>query len=96
MNVPFIKTTRFLLALVFLTLPLMASASTLERVRSSHSFTMGYLPDLAPFSTQEATKPAAMPSSSALKLQTSSSANLACRTCKCATSRLRFTSRSVR
>lgn len=56
MNVPLIKTTRFLLALAFLTLPLMASASTLERVRSSHSFTMGYLPDLAPFSTQEGDK----------------------------------------
>jgi polar amino acid transport system substrate-binding protein len=56
MNVPFAKTTSLLLAFALSTLPLMASANTLERVRSSHTFTLGYLQDLAPFSTQEGDK----------------------------------------
>jgi polar amino acid transport system substrate-binding protein len=56
MNVPFAKTTSLLIAFALSTLPLMASANTLERVRSSHTFTLGYLPDLAPFSTQEGDK----------------------------------------
>ncbi|MGO4313531.1 amino acid ABC transporter substrate-binding protein [Pseudomonas sp. KB_15] len=56
MNVPFTKTTRLLLAFALLTLPLIAGANTLERVRSSHTFTLGYLPDLAPFSKQEGDK----------------------------------------
>lgn len=34
-----------------------ASSSTLERVRSSNSFTLGYLPDMAPFSSQQGDKP---------------------------------------
>ncbi|UVM02514.1 amino acid ABC transporter substrate-binding protein [Pseudomonas laurylsulfatiphila] len=56
MNVPFATTTRLLLAFALLTLPLVAGANTLERVRSSHTFTLGYLPDLAPFSKQEGDK----------------------------------------
>ncbi|MGG7647837.1 amino acid ABC transporter substrate-binding protein [Pseudomonas sp. ES4] len=56
MNVPFATTTRLLLALALSTLPLMAGADTLERVRSSHTFTLGYMPDLAPFSKQEGDK----------------------------------------
>ncbi|QZB00260.1 amino acid ABC transporter substrate-binding protein [Pseudomonas mandelii] len=56
MNVPFAKTTRLLLVFALSTLSLMASANTLERVRSSHTFTLGYLPDLAPFSEQEGDK----------------------------------------
>ncbi|MDP9655978.1 UNVERIFIED_ORG: polar amino acid transport system substrate-binding protein [Pseudomonas putida] len=56
MNVPFATTTRLLLAFALLSLPLVAGANTLERVRSSHTFTLGYLPDLAPFSKQEGDK----------------------------------------
>ncbi|MNQ46074.1 Glutamate/aspartate periplasmic-binding protein precursor [compost metagenome] len=56
MNVPFATTTRLLLAFALLTLPLVAGANTLERVRSSHTFTLGYLPDLAPFSKQDGDK----------------------------------------
>ncbi|MNH94492.1 Glutamate/aspartate periplasmic-binding protein precursor [compost metagenome] len=56
MNVPFATTTRLLLTFALLTLPLVAGANTLERVRSSHTFTLGYLPDLAPFSKQEGDK----------------------------------------
>ncbi|MCP2021479.1 UNVERIFIED_ORG: polar amino acid transport system substrate-binding protein [Pseudomonas reinekei] len=56
MNVPFATTTRLLLAFALLTLPMVAGANTLERVRSSHTFTLGYLPDLAPFSKQEGDK----------------------------------------
>ncbi|MGF6090312.1 amino acid ABC transporter substrate-binding protein [Pseudomonas sp. 18173] len=56
MNVPFATTTRLLLAFALSTLPLVAGANTLERVRSSHTFTLGYLPDLAPFSKQEGDK----------------------------------------
>ncbi|MCY1406411.1 Glutamate/aspartate periplasmic-binding protein precursor [compost metagenome] len=56
MNVPFSTTSRLLLALALTALPLVASANTLERVRSSNTFTLGYLPDLAPFSAQEGDK----------------------------------------
>jgi polar amino acid transport system substrate-binding protein len=56
MNVPFAKTTGLLLAIALATLPLVAGANTLERVRSSHTLTLGYLPDLAPFSSQEGNK----------------------------------------
>ncbi|EJM36355.1 periplasmic component of amino acid ABC-type transporter/signal transduction system [Pseudomonas sp. GM33] len=56
MNVPFATTTRLLLTFALLTLPLVAGANTLERVRSSHTFNLGYLPDLAPFSKQEGDK----------------------------------------
>ncbi|MBV7575227.1 amino acid ABC transporter substrate-binding protein [Pseudomonas sp. PDM32] len=56
MNVPFATTTRLLLAFALLTLPLVAGANTLERVRSSHTLNLGYLPDLAPFSKQDGDK----------------------------------------
>lgn len=56
MNVPFAKTTRLLLALVFTALPIMAGANTLERVRTSNTFTLGYVPDLPPFSAQQGDK----------------------------------------
>ncbi|CRL52522.1 amino acid ABC transporter substrate-binding protein [Pseudomonas sp. SIMBA_041] len=40
------------IALLFACLPLLASANTLERVRSSNTLTLGYLPDFAPFSVK--------------------------------------------
>ena len=49
-------TFTILLACVLLVLPTMASADTLERVRSSHTVTFGFRPDLAPFSIQEGNK----------------------------------------
>ncbi|UVL01132.1 amino acid ABC transporter substrate-binding protein [Pseudomonas sp. B21-048] len=56
MNVPFANTTSLLLAFALSTLPLVAGANTLERVRSSHTFTLGYLPEMDPFSKQEGDK----------------------------------------
>ena len=56
MNVPLAKTTRLLLALVFTALPMVASANTLERIRTSNAFTLGYVPDLSPFSVQDGDK----------------------------------------
>ena len=56
MNVPFATTTRLLLAFALTTLPLVAGANTLERVRSSHTFTLGYQPEMAPFSMQQGDK----------------------------------------
>lgn len=56
MNVPFTKTTRLLLALMFTALPMLASANTLERIRASNAFTLGYVPDLSPFSVQDGDK----------------------------------------
>jgi polar amino acid transport system substrate-binding protein len=40
------------IALLFACLPLLAAANTLERVRSSNTLTLGYLPDFAPFSVK--------------------------------------------
>ncbi|TDF84158.1 amino acid ABC transporter substrate-binding protein [Pseudomonas sp. H9] len=37
-------------------LPALATANTLERVRSSQTLTLGYLPDFAPFSVQDGDK----------------------------------------
>jgi polar amino acid transport system substrate-binding protein len=42
-----------LLTFLLLALPFMAWPATLERVRSSHTVTLGFRPDLAPFSMQE-------------------------------------------
>lgn len=56
MNLPFAKNTRLLLALLLTALPMVASANTLERIRTSNAFTLGYVPDLAPFSVQEGDK----------------------------------------
>ena len=56
MNAPFAKTTRLLLTLMFAALPMVAGANTLERIRTSNTFNLGYVPDLAPFSVQEGDK----------------------------------------
>ncbi|SED16161.1 amino acid ABC transporter substrate-binding protein [Pseudomonas anguilliseptica] len=56
MNGQLLKPINLLLACL-LALPLLASASTLERVRSSNSLTLGYLPDIAPFSSQQGGQP---------------------------------------
>ncbi|WP_426115587.1 amino acid ABC transporter substrate-binding protein [Pseudomonas sp. DSP3-2-2] len=50
MNLPSSRITRLLVALALSTLSLLTSANTLERVRSSHTLTLGFRPDLAPFS----------------------------------------------
>ena len=56
MNVPFARATQMLLALVLTTLPMVAGANTLERIRANNTFTLGYVPDLPPFSVQEGDK----------------------------------------
>ncbi|WP_394235325.1 amino acid ABC transporter substrate-binding protein [Pseudomonas anguilliseptica] len=56
MNGQLLKPINLLLACL-LALPPLASASTLERVRSSNSLTLGYLPDIAPFSSQQGGQP---------------------------------------
>ena len=56
MNGQLLKPINLLLACL-LALPLLTSASTLERVRSSNSLTLGYLPDIAPFSSQQDGQP---------------------------------------
>jgi polar amino acid transport system substrate-binding protein len=56
MNVQRIKATHLLLASLLAVGPVVADASTLERVRTSNTFTLGYLPDLAPFSAQAGDK----------------------------------------
>lgn len=52
------KTLGLLLAALLMLSPVLASASsvTLERVRASNSLTLGYLPDMAPFSSQQGDK----------------------------------------
>ncbi len=56
MNVQRIKATHLLLVSLLAMVPALADANTLERVRGSHTFTLGYLPDLAPFSVQAGDK----------------------------------------
>lgn len=56
MNVQRIKATHLLLVSLLAMAPVLADANTLERVRTSHTFTLGYLPDLAPFSVQAGDK----------------------------------------
>jgi polar amino acid transport system substrate-binding protein len=56
MNVQRIKATHLLLVSLLAMVPALADANTLERVRASHTFTLGYLPDLAPFSVQAGDK----------------------------------------
>ena len=56
MNVQRIKATHLLLVSLLAMVPALADASTLERIRASHTFTLGYLPDLAPFSVQAGDK----------------------------------------
>ncbi|WP_092430712.1 amino acid ABC transporter substrate-binding protein [Geopseudomonas sagittaria] len=56
MNMKPNKPVSLLLAGLFALLPALAGADTLERVRSNNAFTMGYLPDLAPFTSGEGGK----------------------------------------
>jgi len=56
MNVKLIKSKPLLLVCLLTLLPVMAHGSTLERIRTSHTFILGYLPDFAPFSEQVADK----------------------------------------
>lgn len=54
MNVKSTKTNKLLLVCLLTLVPVLANANTLERVRASNTFTLGYLPDFAPFSVQAA------------------------------------------
>lgn len=56
MNVQLTKPASLLLAGLLALMPLITNANTLERVRASNTLTLGYLPDFAPFSTQEGDK----------------------------------------
>lgn len=51
-----LKPVSLLLAGLFALLPLLAGADTLERVRTNNAMTLGYLPDLAPFTSEEGGK----------------------------------------
>lgn len=57
MNMKPHKSVSLLLAGLLALLPMLAGAQTLERVRASNALTLGYLPDLAPFSSEESGKP---------------------------------------
>ena len=57
MNMKPHKAVSLLLAGLLALLPMLAGAQTLERVRASNALTLGYLPDLAPFSSEESGKP---------------------------------------
>lgn len=56
MNMKLSKNNHLLLVCMLALLPVMAHGNTLERIRTSHAFTLGYLPDFAPFSDQAAEK----------------------------------------
>lgn len=56
MNVKLTKTNNLLLVCLLTLVSVLANANTLERVRGSNTFTLGYLPDFAPFSVQAADK----------------------------------------
>lgn len=49
MNVKSTKTNKLLLVCLLTLVPVLANANTLERVRASNTFTLGYLPDFATF-----------------------------------------------
>lgn len=53
MNMKPHKSVSLLLVGLFALLPALAGAATLDRVRSSNTITLGYIPDLAPFSSDE-------------------------------------------
>lgn len=57
MNARLPSAIRMLLTGALGLLPLLAGADTLERVRSSNAFTLGYVQDFAPFSSLEGDKP---------------------------------------
>ncbi|MCF4998428.1 transporter substrate-binding domain-containing protein [Pseudomonas syringae] len=48
------NTNNLLLVCLLTLIPALAIANTLERVRTSNTFTLGYLPNFGPFSVQEA------------------------------------------
>lgn len=50
------KIVSLLLAGLLALLPMLAGAATLERVRSNNAITLGYLPDVAPFSSEDGGK----------------------------------------
>lgn len=52
MNMKPFKPVSLMLAGLLALLPMLAAADTLDRVRANNTFTMGYLPDLAPFSSE--------------------------------------------
>jgi len=56
MNLQRIKATHLLLVSLLAMVPVLAAANTLERVRTSNTFTLGYLPGFAPFSVQAGDK----------------------------------------
>jgi len=56
MNVKLTKANNLLLVGLLSLVPLLADASTLERVRANNTFTLGYLPNFAPFSAQAGDK----------------------------------------
>lgn len=56
MNVQLTKAAHLLFVCLLTLVPVLAGANTLERVRASNTFTLGYLPDLAPFSVQAGDK----------------------------------------
>ena len=56
MNVKPTKTQNLLLVCLLALVPVLADANTLERVRASNAFTLGYVPDFAPFSVQATDK----------------------------------------
>ncbi|WP_339525516.1 amino acid ABC transporter substrate-binding protein [Pseudomonas sp. EL_65y_Pfl2_R96] len=56
MNVKLTKANNLLLASLLTLVPVLADANTLERVRASNTFTLGYLPGYAPFSSQAGDK----------------------------------------
>lgn len=56
MNVQLTKATNLLFVCLFTMVPVLAGANTLERLRASNTFTLGYLPDFAPFTVQAGDK----------------------------------------
>lgn len=56
MNVKLTEANNLLLVCLLALMPILADANTLERVRASNTFTLGYLPDFAPFSDQAGDK----------------------------------------
>lgn len=56
MNVKLAKANNLLLVCILALLPIMVHGNTLERIRASHAFTLGYLPEFVPFSDQAADK----------------------------------------
>ncbi|MGC1330661.1 amino acid ABC transporter substrate-binding protein, partial [Pseudomonas sp.] len=56
MNVKSAKPAGLWLACLLAVLPVIATASTLERVRASNTLTLGYLPDFEPFSGKDGDK----------------------------------------